>query len=133
MTQAVRGFGKRRPDGVYAAKDGRAGGVNASMKGAGVKPLPPVTGQDAEQAAIQRILTGEQYMTVYKAIKPEAETAAELAILLLEGKPAPADMTRGKVVNNGKKDVPSMLLDPVAVTAANVKATAIMDGFWAAE
>jgi len=133
MTQALTALGKTRLDGVYAANDGTAGGAIAAMKGAGVKPLPPVTGQDAEQAAIQRILTGEQYMTVYKAIKPEAETAAELAILLLDGKPAPADMTRGKVVNNGKKDVPSILLDPVAVTAANVKATVIKDGFWTAE
>ncbi len=72
-------------------------------------------------------------MTVYKAIKPEAETAAELAVLLLEGKPVPADMTKGKVVNNGKKDVPSVLLDPVSVTRTNVKDTVIKDGFWTAE
>ena len=51
------------------------------MKGAGIDPASrPTTGQDAELAAIQRILTGEQYLTVYKAIKPEAEQAAELAV-----------------------------------------------------
>jgi len=133
MTQALTALGGSRPDGVYAANDGTAGGAIAAMKGAGVKPLPPVTGQDAEQAAIQRILTGEQYMTVYKAIKPEAETAAELAILLLDGKPVPADRTKGKVVNNGKKDVPSVLLDPISVTRATVKDTVIKDGFWTAE
>src|SRR6266508_577934 len=78
MTQALTALGNK-VDGVYAANDGTGGGAIAAMKAAGVTPLPPVTGQDAELAAIQRILAGEQYMTVYKAIKPEAEAAAELA------------------------------------------------------
>jgi D-xylose transport system substrate-binding protein len=100
------------------------------MKAAGLRPLPPVTGQDAELPAIQRILAGEQYMTVYKAIKPEAETAAELAFNLATGKAIPADTTQGKTVNNGKKDVPSVLLTPVAVKKDNVKDTVVKDGFW---
>ena len=66
--------------GVYAANDGTGGGAIAAMKAANLNPFPPVTGQDAELAGIQRILSGDQYMTVYKAIKPEAEKAAELAI-----------------------------------------------------
>ncbi|WP_437780631.1 ATP-binding cassette domain-containing protein [Sorangium sp. So ce1097] len=65
------------------------------------KPLPPVTGQDAELAAVQRILLGEQYMTVYKAIKPQAEAAAVIAYHLATGKPVPTDITGGKTVNNG--------------------------------
>jgi D-xylose transport system substrate-binding protein len=133
MTQALTALGKTKLDGVYAANDGTGGGAIAAMKAAGVKPTPPVTGQDAEVAAIQRILAGEQYMTVYKAIKPEAEMAAELAFLLLSGKPVPADMTKGRTVNNGKKDVPSILLDPVSVTKGNVKDTVIKDGFWTKE
>ena len=44
-----------------------------------------MTGQDAELAAIQRILTGDQQMTVYKAIRPQAERAAEVAVALIEG------------------------------------------------
>jgi hypothetical protein len=52
------------------ANDGTAGGAIAAMKGGGFSPIPPTTGQDAELAAIQRILAGDQYMTVYKAIKP---------------------------------------------------------------
>ena len=56
--------------GVYAANDGTAGGAIAALKGGGVTPLPPVTGQDAELAAIQRILAGDQAMTIYKPIKP---------------------------------------------------------------
>ena len=111
MEQALTALGNK-VDGVYAANDGTAGGAIAAMKAAGINPLPPVTGQDAELAGIQRILVGEQYMTVYKAIKPEAEAAAQLAVDLLNGKAVAGDMVNGATVNNGKKDVPSVLLDP---------------------
>src|SRR3984893_8514393 len=84
MTQALTAL-SNKVDGVLAANDGTGGGAIAAMKAAGVKPLPPVTGQDAELAAIQRIVTGDQYMTVYKAIKPEAEAAASLAYTLANG------------------------------------------------
>ncbi len=131
MEQAITALGKDTIVGVYAANDGTAGGAIAAMKAAGVDPLPPVTGQDAELAAIQRILAGEQFMTVYKAIKPEAEVAAELAVALAQGKQVPAGKVNAKV-NNGQKDVPSILLTPVAVTKDNVKSTVIADGFWTA-
>jgi D-xylose transport system substrate-binding protein len=117
-------------DGVLAANDGTGGGAIAAMKSAGVSPLPPVTGQDAELAAIQRILIGEQYMTVYKAIKAEAEAAAQLAYDLAFGVTVPASMTNGKTVNNGSKDIPSVLLTPVAVTKSTIVSTVIADGFW---
>ena len=68
--------------GVYAANDGTAGGAIAALKAGGVTPLPPVTGQDAELAAIQRIIAGDQTLTIYKAIKPEAEGAAKAALAL---------------------------------------------------
>jgi D-xylose transport system substrate-binding protein len=111
--------------GLYAANDGTAGGAIAAMKGAGVDPLPPVTGQDAELTAIQRIIAGDQYMTVYKAIKPEAEKAAELAVALTKGeKPATDSEVEG---------IPSVLLEPVAVTVDNIKDTVMADGFYTAE
>jgi D-xylose transport system substrate-binding protein len=132
MTQALTALNNQL-DGVYAANDGTAGGAIAAMKSAGIKPLPPVTGQDAELAAVQRIVLGEQYMTVYKAIKPQAEAAATIAFHLASGKPVPAEITGGKTVNNGKKDVPSVLLVPVAVTKENLKDTVIADGFWTKE
>jgi D-xylose transport system substrate-binding protein len=131
MQQALTAL-NNKVDGVYAANDGTGGGAIAAMKAAGVNPLPPVTGQDAELAAIQRILVGEQYMTVYKAIKPEADAAAELAYDLLTGATVPASMVNGKV-NNDKMDVPSILLTPVAVTKDNVESTVIADGFWTAQ
>ena len=60
-------------DAVYAANDGTAGGAVAALKAANVEPWPVITGQDAELTAIQRIVSGDQYMTIYKAIKTEAE------------------------------------------------------------
>jgi len=129
MEQAITALGKDKIVGVYAANDGTGGGAIAAMKGAGLSPLPPVTGQDAELAAIQRILAGEQYMTVYKAIKPEAEQAAQIAYDLLQGK---APTGTSATVKNDTKDVPSVLLDPIVVTKDNVKDTVIKDGFWTA-
>jgi len=133
MEQAITRLGKGKIAGVYAANDGTAGGAIAAMKAAGVAaPLPPVTGQDAELAAIQRIVAGEQFMTVYKPIKKEAEAAAELAVTLVQGKEPPASLVNGKVPN-GKKDVPSILLTPIAVTKDNVKTTVVADAFWGKE
>jgi D-xylose transport system substrate-binding protein len=131
MEQALTALGKDKVAGVYAANDGTAGGAIAAMKAAGVSPLPPVTGQDAELAAIQRIVAGEQYMTVYKPIKQEAEAAAELAVALVKGQAPGAGVVNGQVPN-GKKEVASVLLKPVAVTKENVKQTVLADGFWTA-
>lgn len=108
--------------GVYAANDGQAGGVFAALKAAGVSDYPPITGQDAELAGIQRILAGEQYMTVYKPIKTEAEQAAQLAVDLLNGE-TPSDTT-------DFQDVPSYILDPIAVMKDNVKDTVVKDEFY---
>jgi D-xylose transport system substrate-binding protein len=130
MEQAITALGKDGFVGVYAANDGTAGGAIAAMKGNGVDPTKiPSTGQDAELAGIQRILVGEQYMTVYKAIKPEAEQAAELAVALAKGDTPPEAKDK---VNNGMKDVPSILLTPVAVTVDNIKDTIIKDNFLSA-
>jgi D-xylose transport system substrate-binding protein len=136
MEQAITALGKTGFVGVYAANDGTGGGAIAALKGQGISPLPPVTGQDAEQAAVQRVLTGEQYMTVYKAIKPEAEKAAEWAVALANGDTAKAKALATTTTNNGSADVPSIILKPVAVTKANAKQTVgqmISDGFLKAD
>jgi len=131
MEQALTAL-NNQVDGVYAANDGTAGGAIAAMKAAGLHPLPPVTGQDAELAAIQRILAGEQYMTVYKAIRPEAFAAADLAFALCNGKP-PDESKVNSLVSNGKIDVPSIVLAPVSVTKDNIRETVIADQFWSVE
>jgi len=128
MQQALTAL-SNKVDGVYAANDTTGGAAIAALKSAGLKPVPPVTGQDADLAAIQRIVLGDQYMTVYKAIKPEAEGAAELAVDLAMGKTVPSSMVNGKI-NNGSTDVPSVLLTPTAVTKSTVATTVIQDGFW---
>jgi len=136
MEQAITALGKTGFVGVYAANDGTGGGAIAALKGQGIKPLPPVTGQDAELAAVQRVLTGEQYMTVYKAIKPEAEKTAEWAVNLANGNTQAAAALATSKVNNGQEDVPSIILTPVAVTKATAKETIgqmITDGFLKAD
>ena len=130
MTQALTAL-NNKVDGVYAANDGTAGGAVAAMTAAGITTFPPLTGQDAELAGIQRILAGQQYMTVYKAIKPEASDAAQLAYDLLMGMTVPASKVTG-TDNNGSIDVPSVLLAPVAVTKDNIESTVVADGFWTA-
>jgi D-xylose transport system substrate-binding protein len=133
MDQAITKLGKNGFVGVYCANDGTAGGAIASMIGAGIDPkTKPTTGQDAELAAIQRILVGQQYMTVYKAIKPEAGDAAMLAVALAKGQSAPASLTLAKI-KNGTNQVNALILTPVAVTAANIKSTVVADGFWTAK
>jgi len=129
MQQALVATGQH-VDGVLAADDAIAGGAIAAMKAAGVKPLPPVSGEGAELAAIQRIITGDQHMTVYKSIKAEAESAAELAYDLAFGVTVPASLTLGKTTNNGAADVPAVLVAPVVVTKANIESTVVADGFW---
>jgi D-xylose transport system substrate-binding protein len=130
MDQAITALGNNGFVGVYAANDTTGGAAIAAMKGAGIKPSTrPTTGQDAELAGVQRILTGDQYMTVYKALKFEAQKAAQLAVALAQGKKAPSGLVNAKV-DNGQKKVPSILLTPVAVTKDNIKDTIIKDQFW---
>jgi D-xylose transport system substrate-binding protein len=128
MEQSITAVGRNGFDGVYVANDGMAGGVIAALKGADISPKErPVTGQDAELAAIQRILAGEQLMTVYQPITEIAETAAELAVPLAQGKTPPA-IAKSKV-DNGAGQVPSVLLDTIAVTKSNIQDSVVKDGF----
>lgn len=129
MDQSITGEGKGGFDAVYVANDGMASGAIAALKGAGIDPASrPVTGQDAELAGVQRVLEGQQLMTVYQPLKDLAGTAAELAVPLAQGKDAPADLAKEKV-DNGKEKVPSVLLDTIAIQPDNVQSTVVKDGF----
>jgi D-xylose transport system substrate-binding protein len=103
-------------DGVLAANDGLGNAAISALKQRKLKQIP-VTGQDATLQGIQNIVAGDQCMTVYKAIKKEADAAAKLAIALAKGEEPQEETTP---INNGKKDVPSVLLEPVAVTKDNI-------------
>jgi D-xylose transport system substrate-binding protein len=111
-------------DGVDAANDGLGNAVVSALKARGLSKIP-VTGQDATAQGVQNILTGDQCMTVYKAIKKDAAAAAVLAKSLIR-KTKPAGVN-GKV-NDGRRNVPSVLLTPVAITKANYKIL-FTDGF----
>lgn len=128
MEQAITRLGKNNIAGVYAANDGTAGGAVAAMKQAGMNPLPPITGQDAQIDAIQRILAGEQFMTIYKAIAPESKYLVEVAVALAQGNSIPADAVNQQT-NNTLQNVPSEIFPPVVVTKANVKSTVFADHF----
>jgi D-xylose transport system substrate-binding protein len=89
----------------------------------------PVTGGDAEVAALQRILAGSQFSTIYLTIKKQAETSAEIAVAVAQGKKPPSGVINAQV-DNGAGKVPSVLLTPVAVTKDNIDDTVIKDGFY---
>ncbi|HZG05034.1 MAG TPA: sugar ABC transporter substrate-binding protein [Streptomyces sp.] len=130
MSGAIASLGKKNIVGVYSANDGMAGGIITALKSAGVDPLPPVTGQDAELAGVQRIISGEQFMTVYKPFKPEAYAAAEMAVALARGEEPKADTTVDSATTKG---VPATLIPPVSVTVDNLKDTVIKDGLYKLE
>jgi D-xylose transport system substrate-binding protein len=116
--------------GVAAANDGLAGSVIAVLTKNKVAGKIPVTGQDATDEGLQRVLLGTQYVTVYKAIKKEANAAAALAIKVVQGDKAGADaLATGKVTDTKLgKAVASALLEPQAIYKDNVK-DVIADGF----
>jgi D-xylose transport system substrate-binding protein len=129
MQQAITSLGKTGFEAVYAANDDTGGGAIAAMKAAGIDPEEkPTTGQDATVAGVQRIIAGQQYMTVYKATDIETSAAAEIAVDLAEGKEFPKSKVTDEV-DNGKIKVPSVLFEPVAVTKGNVKSTVVKDGY----
>jgi D-xylose transport system substrate-binding protein len=120
--------------GVYAANDGQAGGVVAALTGAGASPdaLPPITGQDAELAAVQRIVAGQQAMTIYKPIPIEADTAAEVAVKLANGDDVGETSDTG-ISQSDYQGVKSFIFDPIAVTQDNIADTIVKDGFYSVD
>jgi D-xylose transport system substrate-binding protein len=129
MEQSITALGKDGFDAVYVANDGMAGGAIAALKSANIDPKTKfVTGQDAEVAGVQRILTGDQLMTVYQPIIQIAETAAEIAVPLAQGKKPDAKVTP-EMVDNGAKKVPSALLATVAIQTNNIQDPLVKDGF----
>jgi len=116
-------------DAILASNDGTAGGAIQALMEEGLAGKIIVTGQDAELVACQRIASGVQAMTIYKPIRHLANAGAELAVKMGRGQPV---IARGSV-NNGKAEVPSVLLDVVTVTKENLEATVIADGFHSRE
>nr|WP_107072619.1 substrate-binding domain-containing protein [Streptomyces olivoverticillatus] len=129
MKGAISSLGKDNIVGVYSANDGMAGGIITALKSAGFDKLPPVTGQDAELSAVQRILSDEQFMSVYKPYKPEADAAAELAVALAKGRGV--DTVAKTTVDSGsQKKIPSIIVTPFALTKADIGQYVGKEGFF---
>jgi len=120
--------------GVAAANDGLGGAVISVLDRNGLAGEVPVTGQDATDEGLQRVLLGTQCVTVYKAIKKEADAAAELAIALAGGDTEAADALATDATDDTEsgEQVPSVLLEPQAILADNVQ-DVVADGFTTAE
>ena len=111
--------------GVVAANDGTGGGAIAAFKAAGVKPVPPVSGNDATIAALQLIIAGDQYNTISKPSEIVAAAAAKVAVGFLNGQSPKAETTLYKS--------PSQLFTPAVVTARNLKAEIVDKGITSAK
>lgn len=125
MHQILPTMAGRKIAGVYSPLDSVSAAAISELKAAGVNPLPAVTGQDSEVAGLQRVMSGQQLMTLYKPFHLEAEKSADLAFDLLQGKKPKGEST----VDNKSGQVPTFLLQPVVVTRDNVKSTVVADGF----
>ncbi|MEU0195514.1 sugar ABC transporter substrate-binding protein [Streptomyces afghaniensis] len=128
MEGAISALGKDKIIGVYSANDGMAGGIITALKAAGIADIP-VTGQDAELSGVQRIVTGEQYMSVYKPYPQEADVAAEMAVALAQGKSLDS-IAKDKVDSPTTKAIPSVLVPVVSLTKDNINDTVIKDGIY---
>ncbi|MDI3405203.1 sugar ABC transporter substrate-binding protein [Streptomyces cavernicola] len=131
MERAISDLGVENIAAVYSANDGMAGGIVQALKEAGVTELPPVTGQDAELAAVRRILTGDQYMSVYKPYTEEAATAAEMAVRISQGRNIEFEaMTADRVDSPTAKDVRAHTVVVEPMTRKNIESTVVKDGIF---
>ncbi|MBB6692162.1 sugar-binding protein [Cohnella xylanilytica] len=121
-----------RVDAVLSPYDGISIGILSSLKGVGYgssdKPLPIITGQDAELASVKSIIAGEQTQTVYKDTRELAKVAVSMADNMLNGKPVETNDT--KTYDNGVKVVPAYLLTPVSVDKSNYKEVLVDGGYY---
>lgn len=110
---------------ILAPNDGTAGGAIVALTAQGLAGEVPVTGQDSEVTAAQRIVKGTQSMTIFKDTRVLGQRTIQAAIDMANGKKL---ATNGKV-NNGKINVPSILLTPVVVDKANIDKVLVKSGY----
>ncbi|MFI2432993.1 substrate-binding domain-containing protein [Streptomyces sp. NPDC018693] len=129
MSAAIAALGPYRIEGVLAANDAIAAGAISALKRAGLRDLPPVTGQDADLEAVRRIVKGEQYMTVYKPFREQAAAAAGMAVALGRGEDVD-DVATTTIDSPTTRRIPSVLLTPSAVTVDTIERTLVEDGVY---
>jgi D-xylose transport system substrate-binding protein len=131
MAGAITALGAANIQGVYSANDGMAAGISTALQAGGLHGIP-LTGQDAQLDALQRIQAGNQTMTVYKPYKPEAVAAADVAAELAQGKTPGSDLLPTTQTNGSGNKVPSKLLTPIVVDKNNMCSTVVKDGLYTA-
>jgi putative multiple sugar transport system substrate-binding protein len=126
--------GGAKVNGVLSPYDGLSIGILSALKsngyGSAAQPYPTVTGQDAEVASVKSIIAGEQYSTVYKDTRQLADVTVKMADALLKGTKPEVNNTTD--YDNGKKVVPSFLLQPVVVDKTNYQKELIDSGYYTA-
>ncbi len=110
---------------ILASNDGTAGGAIQALREERLAGTILVTGQDADLDACRRILAGEQTMTIYKPLKLLAGQAAESAVALAKKQPIKTTAS----YDNGKREVPTVQVDIIAVHKGNIRETVVKDGF----
>ncbi|MGW2399675.1 sugar ABC transporter substrate-binding protein [Kitasatospora sp. NPDC001664] len=128
---AITAIGGSNVVGVYSANDGMAAGIATALKAAGLSV--PLTGQDAQLDAVQRILAGTQTMSIYKPFKPETDKAAQLAVDFAQGKTPDAALLPVQVTNGSGNQVKADLITPVVLTKDNIKTTVVADGLYSVD
>ncbi|MFG2132973.1 multiple monosaccharide ABC transporter substrate-binding protein [Streptomyces sp. NPDC048751] len=127
-------YANRKVDAVLAPYDGISIGVLSALKsygyGSSGKPLPIVTGQDAELASVKSIIAGEQSQTVYKDLRQLAEVTANMVDDILNGRQPRVNSRRA--YNNGAKPVPAYLLQPTSVDKSNYNYVLVLGGYYTA-
>ncbi|MGC0314072.1 sugar ABC transporter substrate-binding protein [Kitasatospora acidiphila] len=125
---AITAIGGANVVGVYSANDGMAAGIATALKAANL--TVPLTGQDAQLDAVQRILLGTQTMSIYKPYKPEANTAGSMAVALARGEALAASVAPTTAVNGSNTTVKAELIAPTVLTKDNIKTTVVADGLY---
>ena len=131
MAGAITALGAAGIQGVYSANDGMAAGISTALTAGGLHGIP-LTGQDAQLDALQRIQAGGQTMTVYKPYKPEAVAAADVAVQFAQGKTPGTDLLPDKVTSGSGNSVSAKLLTPIVVDKSNMCSTVVKDGLYTA-
>ncbi|MFG2888613.1 sugar ABC transporter substrate-binding protein [Streptomyces sp. NPDC048248] len=126
MTEVIDDLGPAGFDAVYSANDGMAGGIAEALESAGIENVP-LGGQDAELPALRRLVSGSQTFTIYKEVRPEAQTAAEIAVRLLQGKSIKS-LTPTTADSKSKSGIPAKLFEAQIVTRKNLEDTVVRDG-----
>jgi D-xylose transport system substrate-binding protein len=123
----------KKVDAIVASNDSTAGGAVAALQAENLAGKVAVSGQDAELTACQRIVEGTQTVTVYKPVRALARVAAEAAVRLARHEPAEQIVRamgyQPHRLDNGKRLVPTILLEPVFVTKENLMETVVKDGW----